>query len=195
MATAKEYLRNFMIYRIHTTVVDTYDAMYDIVGETYHFDRFDPKEVEFLEKWIYENGTRFQIDLGDLDTTTTGGDIQAISGTAGNYTYEITIGDDGYTNFYSPDANKLLDGDTEGFFMIEFYLFDNPEVTLQNFSGCDNTTSFYNGDGQSIGKVAFQYIQGSCGTDEKNKFFMKAHGTPGDKVKLSKLKVYRVIPN
>ncbi len=202
MATAKEYLRNFMIYRIHTTKVDTLDVAYDIVGKTYSIDRFDPYEVKSLEKWIYDNGTRSQIDLGDLDTTTTGGSIGEIGGTPGDYTYEITIGDDGYTNFYSPDANTLLtpsSGET-AFFMIEFLLFDNPEVTIQNFSGCDNVTSFYNGDGQSIGRFAFQYTEGSgCtagpGSTETNKFKAQINGTSGDKVKLSHLKVYKIIPN
>jgi len=197
MATPKEYLRNFMIYRIHTTNVDTHDVAYDIVGATYPFERYNPQEVKALEKWIYKNGTRIGVDLGDLDATTTdNGSITQIGGVPGDYTYEIVIGDTGYTNVFSPDANPLLTApDTEGFFMIEFYLFNNPGATVQNFSGCDNTTSFYNGDGGSIGKIAFQYIQGACGADEKNKYFMQFKGEPGSSVNLSNLKVYKVIPN
>ncbi len=202
MATNKEYLRNFMIYRIHTTEVDTHDIAYDIVGRTYPFDRHDPQEVKSLEKWIYNNGTRVGIDLGVLSTTTTGGSITTIGGTPGDYVYEITVGDDGFTNFYSPDANTLLtpsSGET-AFFIIEFLLSNNPNAYFQNFSGCDNVTSFYNGDGQSIGKVAFQYTEGSgCstgpGSTEENKFKAKIIGEVGSKVILSNLKVYKVVPN
>jgi len=207
-AEIKEYGRLFTIYRYHTTNAKRDNDNWEkFVGKTYPYDAHDPNEVKALEKFVFDNTIRLQVPIGNLTVSNDG-----TMNNLGSDAYEITLGPSGATAIWEGDA-ELLGTDEVGFFMIEFLAkAANDCIKIQNFSGYDNVT-FAGGrcggsnnpifnvlDGQQVERIAFYYKENDStsgpGDTEANNFKLKfSGGNPGDTVRISGLRVYKIIPN